>query len=96
MPGADSALAVGDGERASRGIRERAAGRGVMDDGRGGRDPGSAGRGLGAVGARTVGGRGSFLARKSPELLQSLLQWAGYRHSSQLGLPVPPALGRPN
>ena len=47
---------------------------------------------LGPLGARTVGGRGSFLARKSPELLQSLLQLACYRHSSLLGLPEPPRL----
>ena len=46
--------------------------------------------------ARAVGGRGSFPARKSLELLQELLQWARYRLSSLLGLPVPPAPGRPN
>ena len=63
MPGADSALAVGDGEHASRGIRERAAGCGMMDDGRGGRDPGSAGRGLGTVGGAYSGQEG-VLPRK--------------------------------
>ena len=63
MAGADSALAVRGGEHASRGIRARAAGRGVMDDGRGGRDPGSAGRGLGAVGG-TYSGREGVLPRK--------------------------------
>ena len=74
MPGADSALAVGDGEHASRGIRERVVGRGVMDDGRGGHNPGSAGRGLWAGGGGHLGGRGYFLARKSLELFVVLLQ----------------------
>ena len=92
MPGADSALAVGDSEHASRGIRERAAGRGVMDDGRDGRDPGSAGMGLWAGGGGHLGGRGSFPEGKSQEILQELLQWACYRHSSLLGLPEPPRL----
>ena len=63
MAGADSVLAVRGGEHASRGIRARAAGRGVMDDGRGGRDPGSAGRGLGAVGG-TYSGREGVLPCK--------------------------------
>ena len=78
MPGVDSALAVGDGEHASRGIREREAGRSVMDDGQGGRDPGSARRGLWAGGGGHLGGRGSFLARKSLELFTVLLQVCVY------------------
>ena len=60
MPGADSALAVGDSEHASRGIRERAAGRSMMDDGRGGRDLGSAGMGPWAGGGRALGQEGVF------------------------------------
>ena len=74
MAGADSALAVRGGEHASRGIRARGAGRGVMDDGRGGRDPGSAGMGLWAGGGGHLGGRGYFLARESLELFVVLLQ----------------------
>ena len=57
-----------------------------------GRDPGSAGKGLWAGGGGHLGGRGSFPEGKSQEILQELLQWACYRHSSLLGLPEPPRL----
>ena len=96
VPGADSALAVGDGEHASRGIRARAAGRGVMDDGRGGRDPGSAGRGLGAVGGTYSGREGVLPCREIAGVIAGDIAVGVLRGLKPVRLARAPPLGMPN